>query len=106
MKWLKKRHGFSDEAALEEVSHCHTDAVARCLSLEPMVCENGLPILVLRNGAVVETMLYHRSQLMPIKTVPQKKRSELAVSIRPEITEKAREVNEELPRDNGWIDSR
>lgn len=132
VSWLKKRHGFSAEAALDEAGHCYTETVARCLSLKPAVCEDGLSVSVLRNGVVVETKLYHRSQLTPVKSLMQKKppvkcdvpgkdmepipvreilRNGVIGALKPETVRDALSmrqqqfVTEEPPRDHGWVDS-
>jgi hypothetical protein len=105
VSWLKKRHGFSAEAALEEVGHCYTEVVARCLSLKPAVCEDGLSISVLRNNVVVETRLYHKSQLIPVKSLTQKK-PPVKCDVPDALSMRQQQfVTEEPPRDHGWVDS-
>lgn len=112
-KWLKRRFGFSDEEVQAEIGNCYTDAVARCLSLAPIACEDGLTISLIRGCSVVDAKIYHRSQLEPIKEVVLKPR--IKREPEPKINESGLTLVapdacldvdvEDEPNDHGWIDA-
>jgi hypothetical protein len=92
LRWLKQRR-----LPPEEARNCYVESVMACMLLEPSLGEQGLTVSLLRNGAMVQTKVFHRSQLIESRT-KRKLRPLPPPAPTPDTTK-------DTTHDNGWIDS-